>query len=141
MGNTPTRDDLLAVAAFANLFARTEFVAGEWVKPSPREDGVIQLGWWSASKTVADWERALYDYKIIDPDSDYLSRASIEYVNRAIADPRALADADLPKLRRALTFLARAERHTGGGWYERAFASGMAQAATKRLGELARSVA
>ena len=137
LSNTPTRDDLVAVAAFANIFARPEFVAGEWVKPFPRDDGVIQLGWWSASETVAEWERALYDHNIIDPDGDYLSEISIEYVNRTIADPRVLTGAGLRTLRRALTFLARAERHTGGGWYERAFASGMAPAATRRLGELA----
>jgi len=38
----------------------------------------------------------------------------VAFVEKAIADPSLLADVDLPTLRRALAFLARAERHTGG---------------------------
>jgi len=49
-----------------------------------------------------------------------------------------VAGFNLATPRRVLTYLARAERHTGGGWFEHAFASGMAQAATRRLGDLAR---
>lgn len=136
--SAPASEDLMAVApAFAARFDEPAFPPGAWANPETRDDGVIILGWWSASETVVAWERALYDHHIIDPQSDYLGESNVALLNAAIADPSLLAQADLPTLRRALTFLARAERHTGGGWYESAFESGMAQAATRRLGELA----
>lgn len=133
----PSRQDLLAVAAFADLFDAPGFVAGEWHAPQTRADGMIETGYWMPSEAVAEWSQALYDHHIIDPDSDYLSEANAEFVRRVVDDPSLVTDLDLTALRRVLTFLARAERHSGGGWYEPAFASGMAQAATRRLGELA----
>ena len=132
----PIHDDLLFIAAFTNRFTESDFVPGEWLAPKPREDGVIEIGWLSPSATVVEWETALYDQHIIDPSSDYLGDDSVALVHRTSEDPSLIAGLDLPTLRRALTFLARAKRHTGGGWYERAFRSGMAQAATKRLEEL-----
>jgi hypothetical protein len=134
---SPSRGDLLAVAAFADRFAAPDFVAGEWHAPLRRADGTIEIGWWSPSGAVAEWSQALYDRNIIDFDSDYLGEENAEFVRRAVEDASLVAELDLPTLRRVLTFLARAERHTEGGWYEPAFASGMAQAATRRLGELA----
>lgn len=139
MSDAPTRADLLAVAAFASRFADPAFTAGQWVAPTTREDGVIQIGWWSSSQTIAEWNQALYDHQIIDPGSDYLDESNVDFVNRSIREPGLIADLDLPSLRRVLTFLARAERHAEGGWYESAFESGMAQAATRRLGEIAES--
>lgn len=141
MADTPSRDDLLAVAAFADQFEDPHFIPGEWIHPAAGDDGVIQIGWWSASDAVFAWEAALYDRRIINPDCDYLSARNVRFVNRAIAMPSLLADVDLSTLRSVLTFLARAERHSGGGWYESAFESGLAQVATRRLGELARTVA
>ena len=137
MAESPSRDDLRAFADFSERFSALGFVAGEWIEPTTRDDGVIEVGWWSASAAVAEWEQALYDHKIIDPDSDYLDESNVEFVNRVVAKPSLLTEVDLPTLRRVLTFLARAERHTGGGWYASAFESGMALTATRRLGELA----
>lgn len=139
MATGPTLNDLNAVAAFSERFAAPDFVAGEWIQPSERDDGVIQLGWWSPSDVVSQWEQALYDHSIVDPDSDYLGESNVRFVNRCIAVPELVADVELSTLRRILTFLVRAERHTGGGWFESAFGSGMAQAATRRLGVLAAS--
>jgi hypothetical protein len=136
LGEVPSREDLLTVGAFAEQFDAPGFTVGEWVQPRVRDDGVTETGWWSASDTVIAWEAALYEHHIIDPDSDYMSGANIAFVNKAIADPSLLARVRLPRLRRVLTFLARAERHSGEGWYESAFESGMAQAATRRLREL-----
>lgn len=59
-------------------------------------------------------------------------------MNDIVRNPSLVAGFNLATPRRVLTYLARAERHTGGGWFEHAFASGMAQAATRRLGDLAR---
>lgn len=137
MSGAPDKVNLLAVAAYAERFAEPAFTPGEWVHPEPREDGVTILGWWDASEAVLAWEQALYDRHIIDPDSDYLGKPSVALVKRALADPSLVDGMDLPMLRRVLTFIVRGERHAGGGWYERAFASGMAQATTRRLGELA----
>jgi hypothetical protein len=133
---TPSADDLRAVAEFAVAFDSPDFVAGEWVKPETRDDGVIVLGWRNSSETVGKWEQALYDHHIVDSESGHMASENVEYVNKAITNPDLLRDADLGRISTVLTFLMRAEHHTGGGWYEEAFASGMAQAATRRLGEL-----
>lgn len=135
MSATPSHSDLLAVASFAKRFEAPGFTPGDWVAPVTQEDGVTQIGWWSASGPVAEWERALYDHQIIDPDGGFLEQANVDFVNRAIREPALVAAVDLHTLRQVLTFLARAERHTGGGWFEEAFATGMAQAATRRLGD------
>jgi hypothetical protein len=133
----PTTDDLLAIASFADRFDEPGFVAGEWVSPEPTGPGHLVIGYWMPSETVVQWTEALYDHHIIDPESDYLGEENADSVRRAIHDPSLVADLDLHALRRVLTFLARAERFSDGGWYEEAFESGMAQAATRRLGELA----
>lgn len=132
----PTREDLLAFSAFADAFSELDFRAGGWVRPSTCEDGVIQVGWWSPSATVAEWEQALHARNIMDPLSDYLDDSNVAFVNQAIANPSVLVRIELPRLRRVLTFLARAERHAEGGWYESAFQSGMAQMATRQLVEI-----
>jgi len=119
MSERPSSDDLLAIAAFAVAFDSPDFVAGEWVEPETRDDGVMVLGWWNPSETIVEWEQALYDHHIMDPNSDCLAHENVEYANKAIEDPGLLAAADLQRVRTALTFLARAERHTGGGWYLR----------------------
>lgn len=137
MSEMPSNEDLESFAAFTEQFDDPDFNAGEWIPPEPREDDVVVIGWWSASEVLCAWEHALYDRNIIDADSDYLSESNVAFVNESIADPSILLTATLPTLRRALTFLARAERHTGGGWFEQAFEAGMAQAATRRLQQLA----
>lgn len=133
----PSRGDLLAVASFATQFETPGFVAGTWHLPASRADGVVEIGWWEADPAVVAWEQALYDHHIIDPDSDYLAEDNVAIVKRVIEEPGLVSDLDLPTLCRVITFLARAERHTEGGWYDRAFGSGMVQAATRRLGDLA----
>ena len=136
LSEKPNDSDLATVAAFAERFEAPGFSPGEWVNPPPREDGVIVFGWWAPSVEVANWQRALYDHQIMDLDSDYLSKSNVAFVKKVIDDPSLIADLDLPTMRRVLTFLVRAERHTEGGWFEEAFQSGMAQTATRRLGEL-----
>jgi len=135
--SAPTRDDLRSFAAFTERFAEPGFVAGAWTLPEKRDDGAIVVGWWSSSQVINDWNQALYDRNIIDEDSNYLSVANVAFFNRSIADPSILSTIGLARLRRALTFLARAEWHSEGEWYEQAFESGLAQAATRRLSELA----
>lgn len=138
MGETgPNRSDLLAVAALAAAFDAPGFVAGEWKGGDLSEDGSNQMPYWLPSREVAGWEAALYEHHIIDSDSCYLDEDNVQFVARALENPSLVTGLDLPALRRLLTFLARAEQHSRGGWYERAFESGMAQAATRRLGELA----
>lgn len=133
---SPSAEELRALSKYAVAFASPGFVAGEWVHPESRDDRVIVLGWWSSSETVLEWEQALYDHHILNLQSDYMAAENVDFVSQAIENPDLLHDADLDKIRTALTFLMRAERHTGGGWYEKAFAAGMPQAATRRLGEL-----
>ena len=128
----------MAVADLATLFEASDFSPGKWHMPETREDGVIEMGWWEAHSAVAVWEQALYDHNIIDADSGYLAEDNVVLVKATIKEPALVAGFDLTTLRRVLTFLARAERHADGGWFEEAFLTGMAQAATRRLGELGR---
>lgn len=139
MPNVPTNEQLQQVARFAESFDVPGFSAGEWVVPEPTEDGVTQMGWWSSSEAVERWHEALYDNGIIDGSSDYLGADTKTLVRGLMERPVGVADLGLAELRTVLTFLARAERHTGGGWFEQAFQSGLAQSATRRLGVLARS--
>lgn len=136
MNEAPSREDLAAVASFSSAFAAPGFTPGEWVAPGEIADGFM-FPWYASSEPVSRWHNALYEHHTIDPDSDYLGEANVALVNRVIKDPALVGDMDLPTLRRVLTFVARAERHTGGGWFAEAFKTGMAQAATRRLGELA----
>ena len=122
MPDVPTKNDLASVAAFADRF--------EGLDPSTIE-------WYRRPDAVVEWTEALYHHHIIDFESNYMSKSNVALVNRLIEDPSPIARMGLAKLRRVLTFLARADRHTEGGWYEKAFESGMAQAATRRLGKLA----
>lgn len=133
----PTITDLRAVAAFAQRFEEPGFSPGEWTTPAALDDGTIQIGWWSPTQVIVEWNEALYDHHIVGPETGYLERSNIDFVHKAIEEPELLNGLDLPSVRRVLTFLARAERHADGGWYASAFRSGMAQAATRRLGELA----
>ena len=70
---TPTKHDLLAVAAFADRFDAPDFVVGRDVPGSVDEDGVVHIGWWEHSPTVSGWAQALYEHHVINPQSDYLS--------------------------------------------------------------------
>lgn len=72
---------------FVSAFDESAFVAGEWVQPKRREDGVIVIGSWDASDVVGRWERALYDRHIVDPESDYLSDEFAEIMRRFLDDP------------------------------------------------------
>lgn len=141
VGREPAREDLLAFRVFADAFNAPDFVAGEQVPPITLQDGAIQVGWWNASAVVDDWQQALYTRNIVDPQSDYLGRSNVAFVNQAIQDPTVLDRIGLPVLRAVLTFLVRAERHAEGGWFEPAFESGMAQTATQRLVEVGQNMA
>lgn len=136
MSEEPTKSDLAAVAAFTERFEASGFSPGEWVKARKREDGVIVMGWWSASPEVAEWHHALYDHNIIDPDCDYLSESTRELVERLLDDPSLIAELDLPTVRRVLTCISRTDRFVEGS-LAGAFESGIAQAATRRLGKIA----
>jgi hypothetical protein len=65
-----------------------------------------------------------------------LEESNAEFVLRLEEDPSPIADSDLETVRRVLTYVVRAERFAEGT-LAKAFQSGIAQAATKRLGELA----
>ena len=136
MSEKPTKSDLAAVAAFTERFEAPGFSPGEWIPPEKQKDGSFTFPWWKESRVVSEWHHMLYDHKIIDPDSGYLDEPNVEFVRRLNEDPSLIADSDLPTVRRVLTYLARGE-HFDAGTFAEAFKSGLAQAATKRLGELA----
>jgi len=129
----PTNNDLIAVATFAERFDAPGFSAGEWVPSEKQKDGSYTFPWWRASPAVSEWHRALYDHGIVDPDSGYLDESNVEFVRRLNDEPSLIANSDLPTVRRVLTYLARGE-HFDAGTFAEAFKSGLAQAATRRLG-------
>ena len=112
MSQSPTKDDLAAVAAFAERFEAPWFSAGE----------------------------ALYDHNIVDPDSGYMEESAAEFVRRLEEDPMRIAGSDLATVRCVLTRVVRADRFVEGT-IARASETGVAQAATKRLRELALLIA
>ena len=132
----PTKSDLAAVGAFAESFDAPGFMPGEWIPSEKQADGSYTFPWWKWSPEVSDWHRALYDHKIVDPHSGYLDESNVEYIQSLHQDPSLIDDSDLPTLRRVLTYLVRSERFVEGT-LAKAFKSGIAQAATRRLGEMA----
>lgn len=127
----------MAIAKFADLFAEPDFSPGTTVPMHEVEPGVFTFGWWDASPIAAQWAQALYEHHIIDAESDYLSEATSEMRAAIHEDISLINHMGLAELRTVITLIARAERHTGGGPYEHAFSARVAQAATRRLGELA----
>ena len=136
MSQKPTKSDLAAVAAFTEHFEAPGFSPGEWISSEKQNDGSFTFPWWKASCVVSEWHQSLYDHKIVDPGSGYMDDPNVEFVRRLNEDPSLITDSDLPTVRRVLTYLARGE-HFDAGTFAEAFKSGLAQAATKRLGELA----
>jgi len=65
---------------------------------------------------VAAWEQVLSDHRIVNPHSAYVANNNVGSVDAAVANASLVADLNLTALRRVLTYLVRAERHTGGGW-------------------------
>lgn len=139
MNENPSRQDLLAVAAFASRFEAPDFVVGRYFVGSAVEEGVISMGGWEHSPTVLEWVQALYDHHIIDPECDYTSEENREITRRVFEEDPSMVDSfDLRALRMLLTAIARSDRFCwGSGLYEDAFRLGIAQAATRRLGDLA----
>jgi len=135
MSKRPTKSDLAAVAAFSELFDAPGFSPGEWVPSEKQKNGSYTFPWWNGSQVVNEWLQALYDHNIIDPDSGYMEESHAEFMLRLKEDSSPIADSDLATVRRVLTYVVRADRFVEGTLAE-AFHSGVAQTATRRLGEL-----
>jgi len=140
LSQSPTKDDLAAVAAFAERFEAPGFSAGEWVPSKKQKNGSYTFPWWKGSKAVNEWQQALYDHNIVDPDSGYMEESAAEFVRRLEEDPMRIAGSDLATVRCVLTRVVRADRFVEGT-IARASETGVAQAATKRLRELALLIA
>lgn len=132
----PSLEDLRAIAEFATAFDTPGFEPGEWTRPEPLPDGTILLGWWSPSETVMRWEESLYSRHIVDPGGEYLSKEFSARMRHFAADLSLLLEQDLPTIRTTLTNIVRGERFCDG-YIAGMFECGVAQAATRRLGELA----
>lgn len=111
MSDGPTREDLLAVAAFA-----------------PALEGQ------DAHASIQEWNEALYEYRIAP-----VPYTGIHWLTMLqIADDLSLVEcADLDRVRAMMTFISRAERFAGG-WLDWAADTGVAAALSRRLGELAK---
>lgn len=132
----PTIDALLALSPFVHEFTAEGFTAGIFHNAEEIEPGVFSMPWWEPSDIVLQWEAALYHHGIIDPQSDYLSEEFGRQVEEFAADPTLLSAADLPTIRTVLTNISRGERFCDG-YMASMLESGVAQAATARLVQLA----
>lgn len=132
----PSREDLLAVSAFADVFERPGFVAGAWRHPGPGPDGVAQMSYWEPEPEVQRWHDALYGRGIVLRDHEWDSALQREEMARYEAHPAALEEADLDTVRRVLTTISRADRFNEG-YLGSMFEAGVAQGATRRLASLA----
>lgn len=136
MTDAPAKENLRSMTEFADAFDSPDFVAGEWTSPVVRPDGVIEVGYWMAGDCVMRWEQAVYDRQVVDPDSAYLSERFSRQMDSYIHDPSRLREADLATVRTVITNVVRGERFCEGYMAEM-FECGVAQAATRRLVELA----
>lgn len=134
----PSRADLVSFGRFAEAFSEADFSPGVWHPADEIEPGLLAVGWWQPSKIVAEWEHAIYDRHVIDPDADYLSEEFGARVREYQREPTRLDDAELDELRAVLTYVVRGERFCDGH-IESMFVSGVAQHATRRLAFLGRT--
>jgi hypothetical protein len=132
----PSTDGLAAMGEFATAFEAEGFAAGEWTSPERQEDGAIQLCYWSPSEQVILWEQAVYDLHIVDSSSDYMGEDMGHLLQQFQQDPSLLLASDLATVRAVVTNIVRGERFCDG-YMAGMFESGVAQAATRRLGQLA----
>lgn len=131
----PSREDIASFQRFVGAFSKSDFSPGTWHHAEEVEPGLYAVGWWEASRIVAEWERAIYDRHVIDPNSHYMSQEFGERMSRYRTDPSVLGEADLVTIRTVLTYIVRGERFCSGH-IESMFESGVAQAATRRLSNL-----
>lgn len=69
----PSDADIRVFARLADASAREGFVAGELHPSEQAEPNVFTVGRWTSEPIVSEWDQALYDHSIIDPEGDYLS--------------------------------------------------------------------
>lgn len=131
----PYSEDVAAVAGFAEVFESPDFVAGSWTHPSSGPDGVIQMSYWEPHPDVRRWHDSLYRHGMVLPDFDWSAADWRDSMARLQADPSLLESADLETVRKVLTTAARADRFNEG-YLDSLFETGVAQAATRRLGAL-----
>lgn len=131
MNEEPTREDLLAVLAYARRFDETDFVAGEWVSPETREGGALQVGYWRPSEDVARWQAALYEHQVV-LKFDWTDPEWTRQMRRYAGDQSLLEGARLLTIRKVLTTLVRADRFCEGT-FAQAFERGVPQAAMRRF--------
>lgn len=126
----PTKTDLLAVASYADVFARDGFSAGRWeTKP-----GVLPM--FMQSREVSDFVRAVYDHRVfLSFDWPTWQKAG----ERIASNDDVVAVADLETIRRLITVPLRQDRFSDGflsAWVE----SPRAVCVLRRLGELAKAM-
>lgn len=136
---TPTRDDLLGFARYAESFEHPDFTAGKYHPSEEIELNTYTWPSWESSPIVSEWHQALYDRHIMDPQSPYLDAQFTARMREFEADPSLLSGQDLPTIRTVLTCIARADRFCEGVIADM-FEKGVAQAATRRLVELGSSL-
>lgn len=133
--NTPPID-LSGFAAFSRAFDEPDFVAGEWAGGGEVEPGLYQMAYWVPCSVVSEWEQTLYHQNVVGPDCDYMSEEFGAQMREFASDPSLLSASDLQVVRAALTNIVRGERFCEG-YIGEMFDNGVAQAATRRLSELA----
>jgi len=132
------RDRLLALAAFADAFARPGFTFGAWADPAPDEDGTIQMPWFDYNADADAFRAAAAGNGWVRP-FDWMAWAASNEGRRLIDDPRLVADASVDDLTKLLTACIRGDRFVEGN-LAGALESGMLLAIVRRAAVLAETI-
>lgn len=132
----PRAADLLAFAPYVEAFEQADFSAGRFHPAEEIEPNTYTWPSWESSPIVSEWHQALYDRHIMDPQSPYLDAQFTVRMREFEASPSLLSDQDLSTIRTVLTYIARGDRFCEGLIADM-FEKGVAQAATRRLVDLA----
>lgn len=131
----PTREALIALAAWLPRFESPDFRVGDWEGGEADAQGVIQMPYMAWSEEVDRLVDELGRNGLVRP-FDWMAWTSTPRGYELVTESEAVADASAADLVRILTAIVRSERF-GEGQIEAAFDRGVLQACARRAGELA----
>lgn len=139
MGRAEDRERaaLVALAAFAQVFADPECRFGSWGRVDPRDEGEpIRMPYVELTETAERFLRTCAEHDWVRPDIDWPAWAITPEAGRLRTDPAALAAATSDDLAHLLTALVRGDRFYEGQLLD-AFESGLLRRIVERAAVLA----
>ena len=132
----PTREALIALAAWSKRFEAADFRVGDWEGGAADADGVIQMPFMTWSADVERFVDEVDRNGLVRP-FDWMAWADTPLGHELITNADVITTASAADLVRVLTTIIRAERF-GEGHIEAAFERGIVQACALRARELTR---